>query len=57
MNLRELVESLAAETGCERRLNVMGNPMHTMTTTELIQFALQVLDNRVKLAALLNKEW
>jgi hypothetical protein len=57
MNLRELVESLAAETGCERRLNVMGNPMHTMTTTELIQFALQVLDNRVKLNALLNKEW
>ena len=57
MNLRETIQSLAAETGCAIELNALGNPMHTMTTTELIQFALLVLDNRVTLVALANKEW
>jgi hypothetical protein len=57
MNLRETIQSLAAETGCEIEPNALGNPMHTMTTTELIQFALLVLDNRATLVALANKEW
>ena len=50
------VQVLAAATGCEVRYNPLGNPMFTMTTTELIKFILDAKED-VILTALLKEEY
>jgi hypothetical protein len=42
--LRAKVEQMALDTGCEVRINALGNPMFTLTTTELIQFMATAMD-------------
>ena len=50
------VQALAAATGCEVQTNAAGNPMFTMTTTELITFLVDAGNDAI-LAALLNKHF
>lgn len=50
------IEHYAKQTGCEVQTNAAGNPMFTMTTTELIKFLVDVQEDAI-LAALLNKHF
>lgn len=50
------VQALAKATGCEVRNNPLGNPMFTMTTSELIKFLVDANED-VTLTALLNKHF
>ena len=50
------VEQYAKQTGCEVQTNAAGNPMFTMTTTELITFLVDAGNDAI-LAALLNKHF
>lgn len=53
-SLYPTVQALAKATGCEVRTNAAGNPMFTMTTTELIKFLLDAADD-VKLQSVLKQ--
>lgn len=48
------VQALAEATGCEVQTNAAGNPMFTMTTTELIKFFLDAKEDAI-LNLLLDK--